>query len=219
MAESIAEALQPLAVPLTRLVTLPGNPNLGDVDAVARSYDVFGQRKPIVARRTGLNGDGDPVGMILAGNTQYAAAERLGWDRIAVVWTDDDELTAKAYALADNQTADLGTTDEAALAAMLQDVAGNARLLEASAFTERDLARLLAEPVDPNAEWDGMPPFEQGDLRAHWSTVVNFASDADADAFFEKLGRPRLKSWWWPESDGHVGLDWAQEYVAETPEQ
>lgn len=48
-------ALADLAVPLVNLVPLPGNPRQGDVDAVARSYAAFGQRKPLVARRTGEN--------------------------------------------------------------------------------------------------------------------------------------------------------------------
>jgi hypothetical protein len=38
-----------------------------------------------------------------------AAAQQLGWTHIAVVWVDDDDITATAFALADNRTGDLGT--------------------------------------------------------------------------------------------------------------
>lgn len=91
--------LVPLAVPLDILESLPGNPRRGDVAAVVRSYAEFGQRKPIVARRRG-------GGVVIAGNHQLAAARELGWDEIAVVWVDDDEVRAKAFALADNRTAE-----------------------------------------------------------------------------------------------------------------
>jgi hypothetical protein len=104
---NIAGELRPLAVPLVHLEGLPGNPRKGDVQAIARSYAVFGQRKPVVARRQGER-DGKPTGIVLAGNHQLQAAQELGWDELAVVWVDDDELTAKAFALADNRTGELG---------------------------------------------------------------------------------------------------------------
>jgi DNA modification methylase len=137
----IADDLAHLLVPLDRLDTLPGNPRHGDVDAVVRSYSKFGQRKPIVARhRDGGRGE------VTAGNTQLAAARQLGWDSIAVVWVDDDDVTAKAWALADNRTSDLGSYDEAALAAFLEEVQamGDDELFAATAYTEADLAELLA---------------------------------------------------------------------------
>ncbi len=134
----IAPDLLALAVPLGRLDSLPGNPRKGDVDAVARSYAKFGQRKPIVARRAGDRG------VIIAGNHQLAAARQLGWQEIAVVWTDDDDETAAAFALADNRTAELGGYDEAALAAMLSSVE-DAELFAATGWTDADLAGLLAQ--------------------------------------------------------------------------
>src|SRR5688500_7944853 len=100
-------SLESLLVPLGDLTTLPNNPKKGDVEAVAESYKLFGQRKTIVVRQTP---DGN---IVLAGNTQYKAArDLLGWPHIAVAWAnDDDDQMAVAYALADNRTADLGTYD------------------------------------------------------------------------------------------------------------
>ncbi len=77
----ISEDLEPLATPIADLRELPGNPRVGDVGAVARSLDQFGQRKPIVALRDGT---------IIAGNHTWKAANQLGWEKIAVVYVDDD---------------------------------------------------------------------------------------------------------------------------------
>lgn len=133
----IAESLTGLAVPVEDLRTLEGNPRRGDVAAVARSLKRFGQRKPIVARRAD--------GVVVAGNHTLAAARELGWAEVAVSWVDDDDATAKAYALADNRTSALGTFDNADLAAMVAEVqAVDPELLEAASFDEDDLNELLA---------------------------------------------------------------------------
>jgi hypothetical protein len=114
----IIEPLLPLAFPVAELEFLPGNARRGDVNAVAKSLKKFGQRKPIVARR-----EEDGRNIVLAGNTTLKAAQSLGWEYIAVVFTDDDDQVAAAFAIADNRTHDLGTYDTAALAELLKKVA------------------------------------------------------------------------------------------------
>src|SRR3982751_2328584 len=135
-----------LATPLDQLELLPGNPRVGDVDAIARSLAAFDQRKPVVAKR---------AGPVIAGNHTVQAARALGWDEVAVVWVDDDDTTAHAYALADNRTAELGGYDDAALATLIAEVrAVDAELLAATGWTDGDLKDLLdqlaptALPVD-----------------------------------------------------------------------
>jgi site-specific DNA-methyltransferase (adenine-specific) len=130
----IADDLITLAYPIEKLKHLDGNPRKGNVEAVKKSYEKFGQRKPIVATK-----DGE----VISGNHQLAAARELGWYKIAVVFTDDDELTAKAFALADNRTADLGTYDDDLLADMLGSVSSDLELLEATSFDEKDLMALV----------------------------------------------------------------------------
>jgi DNA modification methylase len=130
----IADDLTTLAYPIEKLKHLDGNPRKGNVEAVKKSYKKFGQRKPIVATK-----DGE----VISGNHQLAAARELGWNKIAVVFTDDDELTAKAFALADNRTADLGTYDDDLLADMLGAVSSDLEMLEATSFSEKDLFNLI----------------------------------------------------------------------------
>lgn len=131
----IAPDLQPLAQPIDTLHLLQGNPRRGDVEAVKRSYDRFGQRKPIVARRDGT---------VIAGNHQLLAARSLGWTEIAVVFVDDDDLTASAYALADNRTADLGSYDTEALTELISEVSIDLDLLADTGYTTDDLDDLIA---------------------------------------------------------------------------
>jgi hypothetical protein len=136
MTHQIAADLTALATPIGQLDPLPGNPRRGDVDAVAASYATFGQRKPVVARR----GD-DGRGTVIAGNHQLAAAKKLGWSHLAVVWVDDDDTTAAAFALADNRTAELGGYDDDALVAMIQAVAAeDEALLSATGWSDGDIA-------------------------------------------------------------------------------
>lgn len=112
--EHIAEGLRGLAVPLSTLQLLPGNPRIGNVDAVAASLKRFGQRKPIVVNRTNAE--------VEAGNHTLQGARLLGWPTIAAVFVDDDAATAKAYSLADNRTGDLGVYDDDLLLKMIQEV-------------------------------------------------------------------------------------------------
>jgi DNA modification methylase len=82
------------------------NPRLNDaaVDAVAASLKEFGWRQPIVV---------DEDGVIIVGHTRYKAALKLGWTEVPVhVAVGLTPAQAKAYRLADNQTAQLSGWDE-----------------------------------------------------------------------------------------------------------
>jgi hypothetical protein len=172
--DGIVPALRPFAVPLDDLVHLDGNPRRGDVDAVARSYATFGQRKPIVVRR-----HSDGTGEVIDGNHQLVAARTLGWSHIAVVWVDDDDATAKAYALAANRTADLGGYDDSALAEMVLAVA--AESAELLAATSWDLDELTGEgPTDrsrgaADSESPEFPTFDEDIATDHTCPRCGYA--------------------------------------------
>jgi DNA modification methylase len=144
----IAPELEHLAVDITTLDELPGNPRKGDVDAVARSYAAFGQQKPIVVQRRGQKT------VVIDGNHQLKAARQLGWDQIAVSpFKVKDAKTgrvragtvaeADAYALAVNRTADLGVYDDVLLAKMIESISHDANLLAAASYSRDDLLALL----------------------------------------------------------------------------
>jgi DNA modification methylase len=82
--------------------------------AIADSLDLFGQRKPIVVWGK----------TVVAGNGTIAAARSLGWKEITVARVPDDWSAdqVKAYALADNRSAELASWDEQVLASQLLEL-------------------------------------------------------------------------------------------------
>ena len=104
-------------VPITSLSLDPNNARKHserNLSAIAESLKQFGQRKPIVVHR----------GVVIAGNGTLEAAKSLGWSEIAIAEVPDDwdVEKAKAYALADNRTAELAEWDEGELAKQLLEL-------------------------------------------------------------------------------------------------
>ena len=82
-----------------------------NIKAIAGSLTTFGQRRPLV-----VWGD-----IVIAGNGTMEAAKSIGWEKIEITrvpadWTHDQ---ARAYALADNRTAELAEWDDSILAEQL----------------------------------------------------------------------------------------------------
>jgi site-specific DNA-methyltransferase (adenine-specific) len=136
--EAVAVKCQVQWVPLESVHLNPENPRLNDpaVEPVMQSIARFGFRVPIVVnRRTNL---------IEAGNTRWKAAQRMGLSEVPVIFADDDELTALAFALADNRTAEIASWDEPSLAGLLQRLEEGGELIS-SAFSHDDLNSLIAK--------------------------------------------------------------------------
>jgi len=150
-------------LPIADFTADPENARLHDdrnLEAIARSLKAFGQQKPIVVDRDGI---------IVAGNGTVAAASSLGWTEIAVVRTGLNKDEARAYAIADNRTAELATWDEERLAATLGEL--DVDLAGAVGFSEEELGAML-EPFDaseaveeePTPEPPADPITKPGDL-------------------------------------------------------
>ena len=130
-----------------------------NLTAISNSLKRFGQRKPIV-----ITGDGT----VVAGNGTLAAAIQLGWTHLSCArvprdWTHEE---IKAYALADNRTAELAEWDPSMLAEQLLE-------LDAVGWDVSELGfEALEPPRDPDGEdaspleFDPDPITKVGDL---WS--------------------------------------------------
>lgn len=114
-----------LAVEVVDISTLVPDPENArrhsdrNIKAIAASLDKFGQRRPVVIAH-GNSGES----VIIAGNGTVEAAQSLGWVKIAVTrvpksWSYDK---ARAYALADNRTAELAEWDADTLSSQLIDL-------------------------------------------------------------------------------------------------
>jgi hypothetical protein len=70
-----------------------------NISAIKGSLAKFGQQKPIVITKGNV---------VVAGNGTLEAARELGWQDIAVVYSDLSGTEAIAFAIADNRTAEFG---------------------------------------------------------------------------------------------------------------
>src|SRR5215813_6817807 len=141
------------------------NPRINDpaIDAVAASILEFGFNQPLVL---------DEQGVIIVGHTRYKAAQKLGLKTVPVyVAVGLSPEKARAYRIADNQTATLSHFDEARLVQELLELQGMNYDLSQTGFGEEEILRLLSADsnsglVDPDAvpEPPDEPTTKPGDL-------------------------------------------------------
>lgn len=103
-----------------------------NIEAIQNSLENFGQRKPIVITKDNI---------IVAGNGTVEAALLMGWNDILAVrvpedWTEDE---IKAFAIADNRTAELASWDEEALQKQLEELEKNGFEVASLGFQEPEL--------------------------------------------------------------------------------
>lgn len=139
-------------VPLHTITAYERNPRQNDhaVAATARSIEEFGFNQPIVV---------DKDNVIIAGHTRWKAALEIGLSEVPVLVAD--HLTpeqAKAYRIADNQTATLADWDNDLLTAEVLALAEADFDLDTLGFGEDELVALLEpEPADGNVDDDAIP--------------------------------------------------------------
>lgn len=134
----IAPQLRPLAVDVSCLTFDPANArkhNQRNLDSIKASLSKFGQRTPIVVQRKGL--------VVRAGNGRLKAAIELGWEKIAAVIVDDDNVDAVSFGIADNRTAELAEWDVDALRSLLDTLDEDD--LQVTGFTEQELESLVGQ--------------------------------------------------------------------------
>jgi len=113
-------ALLPLLVPVGDLTPDAENARIhGDenMEAIRTALDTFSQVTPIVFWKRG------DERIVIKGNGTFRAACELGWTHIAVTEFEGSEVYARAYAIADNRTAELAQWDAPRLAFQMESVA------------------------------------------------------------------------------------------------
>jgi len=122
-----------------------------NLEAIVGSLRQFGQRKPIVVSQGNI---------VVAGNGTVEAAKRLGWESIEIVripdgWTEDQ---IKAFALADNRSAELATWDVQVLNKQLME-------LDAVEFDIKELGFELPQVLELEIAEDADEVPENADAR------------------------------------------------------
>ena len=130
-----------------------------NLEAIAGSLTQFGQRKPIVISQDNT---------VVAGNGTLTAAKSLGWETIDAVRVpaDWDADRIKAFALADNRTAELASWNPEVLADQLIE-------LDAVGYEVSDFGfEALEPPTNPDPDDDEPLSFEDAPQRSslgdHW---------------------------------------------------
>jgi DNA modification methylase len=150
-----------------------------NLQAIAHSLEKFGQRKPICVT---------PDSIVVAGNGTLEAAKFLGWTEIVIArtpvgWTWEQ---IRAFALADNRTAELAEWDDKVLADQLLELDANGWELEELGF--ESLQPPLGEDDDNEPlSFDDAPT--RAKLGDHWVIGKHhvICGDSFNDSHYEKL--------------------------------
>src|SRR5271165_4334437 len=121
----------------------PNNPRHNDnaVDAVADSIRVYGFRQPIVV---------DENYEIIAGNTRYKAAIKLGLKQVPVhVARGLTPAQVKAYRIADNRTADLSDWNYELLIKELTELQQMDFDMDLTGFSDDAIQELFQADIEP----------------------------------------------------------------------
>lgn len=138
--DHIAEPIRSLAIDIEPLVHDPRNARRHDqrnIEAIQASLEKFGQLKPIVLADDGVT--------ILAGNGTVHAGRQLGWTHVAAVTSgfSPDSPQAKAFAIADNRSAELALWDDERLAQTLSELQAEDFDVGQLGFTDKEIAELI----------------------------------------------------------------------------
>jgi len=123
------------------------------LSALAVSLDRFGQRKPIV-----ISSDNQ----VVAGNGTVQAAGQLGWEKVDAVRVpaDWDSEKIKAFASADNRTAELSDWNREILAEQLLELEEADFAPELLGFEPTPVADFLPVEDDENPSLDERSKYE-----------------------------------------------------------
>lgn len=147
----VSKPLANFLVDVSELKPDPTNARRHDsmnVSAIKASLTHFGQQKPVVTTK-------DKV--IVAGHGLVMAAKELGWEKVAAVVTDiEDPNEIRAYAIADNKTAELSDWDTEALSATIKDLmAVDENLIEDLGFQDYEIQSILNADFSPKERGEG----------------------------------------------------------------
>ena len=114
------------------------NPRINDeaIDAVVKSIESFGFNVPILCDRQFT---------IIAGHTRWKAAQKIGLKSVPVIVLGLDETQRKAFAIADNKTAELAKWDYQQLRKVLYELKHKKFNLLSLGYSQAELQALFTK--------------------------------------------------------------------------
>lgn len=168
-------------IPLEKITPHPKNPRVhpdGQITGLGASFEEFGVVIPPIV---------DEDFRLIAGEGRWVAAQKKGYPTLPCIvvrgWSEKKKLR---FMIADNRLPMLASFDDGLYRAALAAIKDEG-LLEAIGFDEASIAAALAAQNgnNANAEWEGMPEFDQQDKTAFRSIVVHFKDQAALDKFLK----------------------------------
>jgi len=130
-------------VELSLLKPWEDNPRINDeaVDAVVKSIESFGFNVPILC---------DQELTIIAGHTRWKAAKKIGMKSAPVIVLEITEDQRRAFAVADNKTAELADWDYPKLQKILEELKHKKISLPSLGYSQAELQALLTKQKEFN---------------------------------------------------------------------
>jgi DNA modification methylase len=130
-------------IELNKLRPWEDNPRRNEraVEAVAKSIRNFGFNVPILC---------DQNFMIIAGHTRWKAAQKLGMDKVPIIVIEINDTQRRAFAIADNKTAEIADWDFPKLKEVLEELKLEDIDIKSLGFSDEEIRRLILNEDDEN---------------------------------------------------------------------
>ncbi len=215
-------------VPIDKLIPYARNARTHSEEQIAQlaaALDEFGMVGAVVVR-DGTIAKGH--GTLAAIRKLYAAGKRLypapGRAAGAEPYPDGtapatdvsgwSDAQFRAYVIADNKLAQNAGWDEDMLRLEFDGLKGLGLDLALTGFSDAEITTIFMDvehgKTDPDAEWDGMPTFDQGDAEAFRSIKVHFDNAEQVAKFFALIGQKdtgETRSIWFPKKKNLIVKD------------
>ncbi|MHC4537727.1 MAG: ParB N-terminal domain-containing protein [Planctomycetota bacterium] len=156
------------------------NPRINDeaVDAVAKSIASFGFNVPILC---------DQQFAIIAGHTRWKAAKKIGMRSVPAIVLQVSEAERKAFAVADNKTAELSDWDYPKLRKVLEELKRKKIDLPSLGYSKSELQALLARQRD--FDWKAFEEQFKAKLTPMYALLPVKVAAETKEAFNEAIKR------------------------------
>lgn len=101
---------------------------------------------------------------IIAGHTRWKAAQRLGLEKVPVIITEMTDAKRKAFAIADNKTAEIADWDFPKLREILEELRSEDIDIKSRGFSDEKIRRFI---IDDNEDENIIPELDQSSIITH----------------------------------------------------